>query len=423
VRGRINDDAVVDISDPVAGLNFLFLGGPRPDCMKALDVDDDGITNITDPIYLLNFLFLGGAEPAVPFVECGPDPTEDSLDCEEYAPCGTHVLEEWEEVQSRFGVLTTIAGNGALPNDVNGWRPEYEGGQATGADLSAPHNALADGENNIYIADKEAHAIRKVTPDGTITTVAGVNEPGDDGDFPGPGAELHLNNPNGLWVRVDGTVYILDLDNAKVRKLAPDGTLTTLFAVPGLILGRGLWVSDAEDLAYVCSGDRVLRWRPAQGLESYAEGFLQLGNLAVDRDGSVIVADRGGHMVYRIGADRVPVPIAGNGGTSGGGDGQPALETALEEVRGVWIAWTGGLFLATHEGSQVWYLDTQGIIHLFLDGAVNAHSGDGDVWSSPGKKVSEIRNVTLDALGNLLIIENDYGYVRRVEYIPEPPCG
>jgi hypothetical protein len=81
VRGRINGDAQVDISDAVYGLNYLFLGAPRPDCLKALDVDDDGITNITDPIYLLNFLFVGGKIPPQPYPNPGPDPTPDDLTC------------------------------------------------------------------------------------------------------------------------------------------------------------------------------------------------------------------------------------------------------------------------------------------------------------------------------------------------------
>jgi len=83
-------------------------------------------------------------------------------------------------------------------------------------------------------------------------------------------------------------------------------------------------------------------------------------------------------------------------------------------VRGIWPVPGGGYFLATHAGSQVWYVDTQGIIHLFLDGSPGAHSGDGEEWSSPNVRVSEVRNIALDPRGNLLVTENDYGYVRIV---------
>jgi hypothetical protein len=88
-------------------------------------------------------------------------------------------------------------------------------------------------------------------------------------------------------------------------------------------------------------------------------------------------------------------------------------------VRGVWpLEELGGYFLATQAGSQLWYLDSGGRIHLFLDGHPDgAHSGDGMPYSVPGAKVSQIRSVTRDRMGNLLITEHDAGYVRRIEFL------
>ncbi len=343
-----------------------------------------------------------------------------NLPCYSYPPCSTG---EVDEVFASFGTLRTVAGSGTVDTGRNGWQASFEGGPATAADLSTPHMALGDADGNIYIADKEAHAIRKVTPDGTIHTIAGMNVSGDDGDEPGPGTERHLTDPNGIWLRADGTLYILDMGNAKVRRLSTDGELTTLFQVPGLVIGRGLWVSDAEDLAYVSSGSRLLRWTPGGGVENFLGVFSQLGNLVVDEGGNIIVTDRGDHRVYRVSPDRQFVPIAGNGSTTGGGSGQPALETGLDGVRGVWLLAGRGYFVATHKGSQVWYVDTKGIIHLFLDGSTgNVHFGDGERFDTPGHKVSEIRSVSMDPLGNLLIAENDFGYIRMVEHVQGPPC-
>ena len=111
-----------------------------------------------------------------------------------------------------YGLLSTVAGVGGL-QDVNNWRPEYEGGPATSAVLSGPHMTQADRAGNYYIADKDAHGIRKIRLDGTIITVAGINSPGDGPNTATPGTEVALREPNGLWVRGDGTVYILDLGN------------------------------------------------------------------------------------------------------------------------------------------------------------------------------------------------------------------
>jgi hypothetical protein len=319
-----------------------------------------------------------------------------------------------------YGLLTTIAGVGG-PQDVSNWRPEFEGGPATSAVLSGPHITMADRAGNYYIADKDAHGIRKIRLDGTIITVAGINSPGNGVDIPTPGTQVGLRDPNGLWVRGDGIVYILDTGNGKVRRLDTNGVLETLFTVPGgIIVGRGLWVSEDETLAYVCSQTVVKRWTPSENVTDFSIGYSQLGNLIVEPSGRVVVSDRNLHQVFRLDSNGVRTAIAGNGFTSGGGDGQLATATALQEVRAVWRLPNGGFFVGTHRGSQVWYIDAAGFIHLFLNGNNNgAHFGDGTWFYNPFQaRVSEIRAVTLDYDGNLIITEHDGGFVRKVSFLP-----
>ena len=97
-----------------------------------------------------------------------------------------------------------------------------------------------------------------------------------------------------------------------------------------------------------------------------------------------------------------------------------AKDTALHGVRGIWFLPNSGYFLATHEGSQIWYVDTSGIIHLFVDGEHNAHAGDGEHFKTPGLKVSEVRAVTMDKQGNILITENDAGFIRKIDFLRRP---
>lgn len=324
---------------------------------------------------------------------------------------------DWERVSERYGLLSTVAGTGTIDGKgVNGWDDSYEGGDALDAELSRPHMTLADAAGNLYIADKDAHAIRKIDLDGVITTIAGTSESGDDGDEAGPGNERSLSSPNGIWVQPDGTVYIHDMDNDKIRKLDTDGEMTTLFETPDSGTGRGLWVAEDESLAYVSCGNVLRKWTPDGGVESYATGFVSLGNLVIDPDGLVVATDRGGHTVTRIHEDGGQELIAGNGKSRGGGDGEPALETGLDEVRGIWFHELGGYFLATHASGQIWYVDTDGIIHLFIDGDdEHSHSGDGERYDTPGLKISEPRAITMHADGRLILTENDFGYVRMVD--------
>jgi hypothetical protein len=86
-RGDVDSSGAVNITDPIALLNHLFLGGDAPKCLDADDSDDSGTLNITDAIYSLNYLFLGGSAPLAPFPECGIDPTIDGMGCAAYPEC------------------------------------------------------------------------------------------------------------------------------------------------------------------------------------------------------------------------------------------------------------------------------------------------------------------------------------------------
>ena len=320
-----------------------------------------------------------------------------------------------------YATLSTVAGaGGATGAGINKWRPEFENGPATSAQLSRPHIAMADTNGNIFIADKDAHGIRKVTPTGIISTVAGTSVAGDGPDNPAPGTDGALNEPNGLWVTRPGIVFILDLQNGKIRRLDRDGTIRTLFSVPGGIAsGRGLWVSDDETVAYLCSGTTVKKWTPAGGVVDFATGFQQLGMLVIDPGGNVVVADRNAHRVYRLDADGLGrTVIAGNGTTSGGGDGQLATATGLAQVRAIWFLPTGAFFVGTDSGARTWYVDTDGIIRLFLNGSGgNAHAGDGTWFYKPEEaRTGPVRAITTDHQGNLLITEHDAGYIRRIDF-------
>ena len=310
-----------------------------------------------------------------------------------------------DSVFKSYNLLLTIAGKGgAGDGDVNGWDTSFEGKPAVDAILSGPHFAMADSVGNIYIADKDAHAIRKVDLKGIITTVAGINREGDGKD--GCATTQALSSPNGLWVNKKGELYILDLGNNKVRKVDTSGSMKTLFKDnAGITQGRGLWVSQTEDTIWYSSGTRIKMWVPAEGIITYADGFKNLGNIVQDRDGNIIATDRSANLVYRITKKGQKSVIAGNGETKCTGNGVPALEIAFHGVRGVWFLDDNSYFLATHEGSQVWYMDTQNIAHLFLNGKEGDkyHSGDGENFQTPGYKVSEVRAVSVDYQGNVLI--------------------
>ncbi|MBI1842622.1 MAG: hypothetical protein HYR88_17425 [Verrucomicrobia bacterium] len=334
----------------------------------------------------------------------------------------------FEKFTHSFGRLTTVAGSGQIAClTCNSWQPESEGGPALDAALSSPHITMADRAGNLYIADKRAHAIRKVDRDGIITTVAGNNVAGKGDTNPAPATLISLNNPNGLWVRGDGTFYFLDRENGYIRKVDTLGTMTALAdyggAIPG---GRGLWVSEDESILYFSASSRIMSWDSTNGLSVFAEGFSDLANLLMDPGGHLVVADAARDQVTRFEFDGSRTVIAGTPSFAGikGGDGYLATETSLVQVRGIWFLPTGAFFVCTDAPSQVWYVDTDAHIHRILNGdSTGAHDGDGAwFYANPSlHKVSNTRQITTDYDGNLLITESNFGYVRKIEFLPFPP--
>jgi len=195
-----------------------------------------------------------------------------------------------------FGLLRTIAGNGYGGVDgSNYWQPSFEGGYATNAALSRPHFAMADDAGNVFIVDKGSHSVLKVTPDGRLHTVAGTHTSGNGPDYSTNATRVQLNAPNGIWVRGDGTVYVLDTGNSKIRRLDTNGMMATLFSVTNGVIsqGRGIWVKEDESLAYFASGKEMKKWTPAGGVTILNNNFNELGNFVMDPNGDIIATDRG----------------------------------------------------------------------------------------------------------------------------------
>lgn len=339
-----------------------------------------------------------------------------------------------------YGILETVAGRGQYSGDHIGYYSNsLEGGFATNMNLSRPHIAFGDAAGNIYIVDQGSSAIEKVTPDGRIHTFAGTHVAGDNGDGPAPATNLQLRFPNGAWLRADGTFYILDTENGKVRKVDTNGIMSTIFATAPNYMGdgRALWVKSDESLIYFGSGPGVNfnvttlnKWTPTGGVSVVASNFLDVGNILGDeRTGDLYITDRNAYRIYRMNSNGVMTPFAGTGYTTnfpGGGEGGRALSTALILPRSIWFIPNGGYFISEHDGgtaggNRIWYVDPAANIHRWVNGSSAANGyglGDGQWFyaNSATAKMSRVRSVNTDPNGNLIIVESNFGYVRRIRF-------
>ena len=351
---------------------------------------------------------------------------------------------ESDAVLANFGPLEWIAGlnqQDASNTNSSEWLPEYEGLPATAANLSEPHSAIGDLQGNIYVADKNAHAIRRIDRAGLIHTVAGTNAPGFNGD--GPARTRQLNGPQNAYPLPDGSLYILDTGNQRIRRIDPSGHMATLFSEPSN-LSRGLWVQRDGNLVYYCTNTALKRWTPALGNNpgtTMAQGFSECGNIDVAQNGDVYLTDRGAlandptaSQVFRIPANATPATftpqrVAGTGGSADSGpsaNGTPALNTGLSGVRGIAFHPSGGYFLATHKGGDIWYVDRTGLIQMIVRGDNgNAHTiAPLPLPATATTFIAEPRFVSVAPNGDLLLATNDAGFIRRARYLgplPTPP--
>ena len=209
---------------------------------------------------------------------------------------------------SAGGIVTTLAAGG---------RAEQRGdvGRAV-AGLVAPAGVAVDGEGNLYIADMLGQRVLRVDGTGAVTAVAGSGEAGDGGDY-GPATAARLSDPGGVAVDAAGNLYVADTFGSRLRRVDPAGIITT---VGGAYGGDGGPAVDAH-LGY-----------PA--------------DLAVDRAGSVYIADTRNHRVRRVGREGTITTIAGTGVPLYSADGGSAVATGLYRPRGVAVDQAGDVYIA-----------------------------------------------------------------------------
>ena len=386
-----------------------------------------------------------------------------------FIPASARATEYTDVVDSFGGVRNVIGIHQTTTNNpdgtgINFWQNAFEGAPASSVALSGPHIANSDAFGNLYIADKFSHSILKITPDGLVHTFAGTHVAGFNGDGPAPANTLQLSLPNGIFVFPSGVVFLLDPGNRRIRRVGLDGIMTTIVTnpvtepgeTPGAGYdwypsGRGLWVSPDEQLIYftnefapvapsiIASGATVKKWTAAGGVEvlcSKAVGFRNPGNLAVNPvDGKLYVTDRAEEDttgleqgLFRIDGPDARTRITGNSTQSLAVEDQPALTSYIEQPRGIAFLPNGAYFLCAHKGANganIWYVDTAGILHLYIRGRKS-----GDIYNlsngqhpplSSGEWYSQARAVTIAPNGNLICVSNDSGYVFLVNNVAPPP--
>jgi sugar lactone lactonase YvrE len=274
-------------------------------------------------------------------------------------------------------VVTTVAGAYYLQGSTDG--------AGSAARFESPRAIARDAAGNLYVTD--ANAIRKVTPDGTVSTFAGtVGVPGN-ADGTGPAARFTI--PSGIVVDATGIVYVADSSNHNIRKIWPDGVVTTLC---GGIIGTDDGTASAGQ-------------------------FHSPAHMALDPAGNIVIADTYNHAIRRVTPAGVVTTIAGQKGAGGYANGM-GTTARFFTPEAVAVDATGNIYVADSGNNAIRMIDTVGVVTTFAGsypgaGGTAGASGSADGTGSAAR-FNDPQGLTLDAAGNLYVADNRNALIRKV---------
>jgi hypothetical protein len=336
-------------------------------------------------------------------------------------------------------VISTIAGTGGI--GFSG-----DGGPATNATINGPYGLAYDSLGNLFFADNGNQRIRKVDTSGIITTIAGTGTAGYSGDG-SKAVKAQLNNPTGLAVDSQGNVFVADLGNYRVRKITPAGLITTVAgnglccsyngdgipATSATIYPYDVAVDSQGNLLISDNGSKRIRKVGTNGIIStFAGGALccsyddgipatsatlsSVDGIAVDSQGNVFLAD--GNRVRKIDTTGVISTVAGT--TVPGfnyADYQPAIAANFYNPRGVVKDSQGNIYIAVLDPYWVRRDDANGIVATAA-GTSNPSSDqqyNGDGIPGLMAKVKSPPRVTVNSQGDLIISDLQHYRIRKVD--------
>jgi hypothetical protein len=272
-----------------------------------------------------------------------------------------------------------------------------DGGPAISARLGKIAEIAADASGNLFIGEVAPPRIRKVTPTGVISTVAGNGTAGFKGDG-GPATAAALCVPTGLAANASGVFIALGRPGAdsmgngdfRIRRIAPDGSISTFagngtpprgargaVTIPdgGMATSAPLYAplvatGDSGDSLFVVVGAQVRKINPQGMIFTVAQPGVRMDAMAVDKSGNVFVSDFTGNQVRRVTSTGTITTVAGNGTAGFSGDGGPATSAQLTGVNALAMNGSGDLFIVENQstaGGPPWTrrirrVDSKGII-------------------------------------------------------------
>ena len=272
------------------------------------------------------------------------------------------------------GVVTTLAGTAGIKGCSDG--------AGLAASFNSPYGIAADASGNLYVADTFNNTIRKVTPAGVVTTLAGVSKA--TGSTDGTGLAASFDSPSGIAVDASGNLYIADANNATIRKVTPEGVVSTLAGTAG-------------------------NFGSADGTGSAASFYWPQG-VAVDNSGNLYIADTGNHTIRMVTPEGVVTTLAGTAGSRGSTDGTGSA-ARFYHPWSIAVDTSGNLYVADSENDTIRKITPEGVVSTLAGSAETQGTADG---TGSAANFDWPRGIALGTNGNLYIADLGNSRIRMV---------
>ncbi len=273
--------------------------------------------------------------------------------------------------------ISTFAGRAPMGSDD---------GDRDVARFSIPLGVACDGAGNVYVADSGNHTIRKVTPEGVVTTIAG--SPGLSGSSDGSANAARFFSPSGLALDNSGILYVADAGNHTIRKITPAGIVTTL-------AGAARQTGNTD------------------GVSIGARFNLNRSGLAVGGDGNIYIADTNNSTIRKITPAGVVTTFAGQAGQRGSVDGVGG-DARFTAPYSVAIDPTENIYVADSNNRTIRKITPAGLVTTLAGTATSNAGQQAADGTGPGARFSRPTGVAVDSAGNVYGSEYNSYTVRKV---------
>ncbi|PFH07680.1 NHL repeat-containing protein [Collimonas sp. PA-H2] len=304
------------------------------------------------------------------------------------------------------GVLSLIAGSLDGPGTADGDRLIAQFGDGQTRYGNRPVGITSDARGNLYVTDVSSHTIRKISPAGKVTTLAG--KAGEPGNIDGTWAKARFNYPSGIAIDAKGTLYVADTANDLIRKISPSGVVTTLAS---LQRANGNGGKNTPPARVEMTFDANSTGGSYSTQDVRAQSPM---GIAVDAKGQVYVAVTFNNTILKISPDGAVSTLAGQSRQTVGNMDGTGVNAWFNLPKGIAVDRAGMVYVADYGNDAIRKITPDGVVTTLVGRPMNEVVQVPIDGAAAVARMRHPAGVTVDGAGNLYVADEGFEMVRKI---------